>query len=82
MRGLPELHRLCEQGFDPPEVNLGGLHHRKGATRLLDYLYMTDEDRVVVRQLRSRGVIVYAQDLPSSPRVSLDELLAREGEEP
>jgi mannose/fructose/N-acetylgalactosamine-specific phosphotransferase system component IIB len=79
--GLPQLRDLCERGFDPREVNLGGLHHRTGAKRFLDYVYLTPEDRAAARQVQMRGVSLYAQDLPTSPRVPLDELLAGEGEE-
>ena len=79
MRGLAQLRRLCERGFTPEEVNLGGLHHREGAKRFLDYLYLTSDDLALARQLQKRGIVLYAQELPSSRRVSLDELTTEEG---
>ncbi len=71
IRGLEPLRRLCDGGFLPAEVNLGGIHHRKGARRYLDYVFLTEEDRAAAESILARGVILFAQDLPSSPRRDL-----------
>jgi mannose/fructose/N-acetylgalactosamine-specific phosphotransferase system component IIB len=75
IRGLAELRRLCEGGFTPERVNLGGLHHRQGARRYMDYIYLTEQDVTDARWLLDRGISLFAQDLPSSPQHPVAELL-------
>jgi PTS system N-acetylgalactosamine-specific IIB component len=79
IRELSILEGLCARGFRPREVNIGGIHHRAGAQRCLDYVYLTDDDRAALRRLIDLGIVLYAQDLPSSPRKSVEELLATGG---
>lgn len=79
VRSLAVLRRLCEDGFEPAEVNLGGLHARPGAQRVLDYLFLTEEDRATIRWLLDRGIAVHAQDLPSSRRIDGEAIQAAEG---
>ena len=57
-------------------VNLGGLHHREGREQVLPYLYLDDPDRAELTSLEEEGALVSAQDLPGSPKVLLDFLLA------
>jgi mannose/fructose/N-acetylgalactosamine-specific phosphotransferase system component IIB len=57
------------------DVNLGGIHLRKGREQVLSYIYLDDNDRALLRELEAEGVRVTAQDLPGSPKVSLEALL-------
>lgn len=57
------------------EVNLGGLHHRQGREEVLSYLYLDDQDREQLAELKREGAKVSAQDLPGSSKVPLDSLL-------
>jgi PTS system mannose-specific IIB component len=79
IRTLATMSRLAQAGFRPEEVNLGGLHHRAGSRRFLDYLYLTDGDIAIANRLMEEGIRLYAQDLPTSPRRSVEELLATGG---
>jgi mannose/fructose/N-acetylgalactosamine-specific phosphotransferase system component IIB len=79
IRGVAELRSLCEGGFRPDRVNLGGLHHKEGARRYLDYIYLTDRDVTDLRWLLDRGIDLFAQDLPSSPRRAAGELIESGG---
>ncbi len=56
-------------------INLGGLHHQPDRRELLRYLYLDPGDEQIVRRLRSAGVDVVAQDVPTTAAVSLDALL-------
>ncbi len=56
-------------------INLGGLHHQPDRRELLRYLYLGAGDERIVRRLRSEGVEVVAQDVPTTAAVSLDALL-------
>jgi mannose PTS system EIIAB component len=79
IRGLATLRRLCEAGFVPAVVNVGGLHHRADARRYLDYVYLTEQDVADARWMLAGGIGLFAQDLPSSPRRAFGDLLESGG---
>lgn len=75
-RDLTTMLRLARGGALRGEsVNLGGIHHREGRTRVRPYLYLDQEDRQSIRALEDEGVTVTARDLPGSARVGRDALL-------
>lgn len=75
-RDVATLARVAEAGaLDGEEVNLGGIHHAAGRTRVLPYLFLDDGDRDRLRAVAGRGVRISARDLPASRRVPLEELL-------
>ena len=57
------------------EVNLGGLHLKKGREEVLPYLFLDPTDRETLQDLAEEGVLISAQDLPGSPKISLEDLL-------
>jgi PTS system mannose-specific IIB component/fructoselysine and glucoselysine-specific PTS system IIB component len=77
VRDVSTLARLADAGaLVGEEVNLGGIHHAAGRTRVLPYLFLDDADRDRLRALAARGVRVSARDVPAGRRVPLEELLA------
>ena len=56
------------------EVNLGGIHHAEGRSRVLPYLHLRPDEHATLRELAAAGVDISARDLPGSRRVPLDEL--------
>ena len=44
---------------------------------VLPYLFLDESDRVTLRELAKEGLEILAQDLPGSPKVTLEALLAR-----
>src|SRR5688500_11290340 len=56
-------------------VNLGGIHHAPGRSRVRSYLYLDDADRERVRALEEEGAEVSGRDLPGSLKISLHDLL-------
>lgn len=75
-RDLDSMLRLArERALEGERVNLGGLHHGQGRSRVRSYLYLDDEDRARVRALDEEGVQVSGRDLPGSLKVSLSDLL-------
>lgn len=71
VRSLASARRLVELGIAGP-LNLGGLHARSGAHRVLAYIFLTAEDRVDLRALLRGGCDVSAQDLPETDPVSVE----------
>jgi len=57
------------------EVNLGGLHSQADRREVLPYLFLDEKDKDLLRQLEEEGVLISAQDLPGSPKVTLAVLL-------
>lgn len=75
-RDVRTMLGLAEAGLlDGAKVNVGGVHHAPGRTRVRPYLYLDEADRERLRRLDELGVEVGARDLPGSARVSLESLL-------
>jgi len=75
-RDLDHMLRLSRGGLlTGQEVNLGGIHHGPGRSRVLPYLFLSAEDRDRIRKLLDEGVRVAAQDLPDAPRTRAERLL-------
>ncbi len=76
---IASMRSLVADG-DVRDVNVGGIHHRRGRTQHLRYVFLTDQERAALRELQSLGAVVTAQDVPATKPVPLPELLlAREG---
>ena len=56
------------------ELNLGGIHHAEGRTRVLPYLHLTADELGTLREMAAGGIDVSARDLPGSRRVLMNEL--------
>lgn len=76
-RTLGGMAVLAEGGVPLTEINLGGLHYRQNARRLLDYVYLLPEDVLALKDLAGRGIRLIARDVPSSEAVDVGSLLAR-----
>lgn len=77
-RSLEAASRLGEGALvSGDELNLGGLHHKPGATAVRPYLHVDKAEAGFVRALCDRGIKVYGRDLPSSSMVPAEELVDR-----
>lgn len=56
-------------------VNLGGVHTGPGRRERLRYLFLTDDEVSQLRRMEAAGVVVTAQDLPTTPPVALQAIL-------
>jgi mannose/fructose/N-acetylgalactosamine-specific phosphotransferase system component IIB len=56
------------------KINLGGIHHRAGRRERLPFVYLTDQELRTLVDLESRGAVITAQDLPTTPPVALRNL--------
>jgi PTS system mannose-specific IIB component/fructoselysine and glucoselysine-specific PTS system IIB component len=55
-------------------INLGGIHHKPGRRERLPFIYLTDQELQRLLGLEAGGAIITAQDLPTTPPVSLGSL--------
>jgi mannose/fructose/N-acetylgalactosamine-specific phosphotransferase system component IIB len=76
VRDVSGALRLAQGGaLRGEEVNLGGIHHAEGRSRVLPYLHLGPGDGEALREIAASGAVVSARDLPASRRVPLAELL-------
>jgi mannose/fructose/N-acetylgalactosamine-specific phosphotransferase system component IIB len=75
-RDIATLARTARSGLlRDEEVNIGGIHHAPGRTRVLRYVFLSDEERAELRHLGERGIRITARDLPGARPVDLHELV-------
>ena len=79
---VSDLHDAVRSGARFEEVNIGGLHYREGANEVLPYVYLSDEERAVLKGLSETGVRLVARDIPGNPAVDLSALLIHGGARP
>ena len=77
---IATMLRLSEGVRAVRAVNLGGIHHRAGRTQKLRYVFLTRDEEQALLALQRRGVAITAQDVPAARAVSLDAVLAGEGD--
>lgn len=75
-RDISTMNRLAESGLLAGEdVNIGGVHHAPGRTKVLRYVFLSDAERGELLELSGHGARVEARDVPTGRPVSLDELV-------
>ncbi len=72
---LYSLERLCCRAPVIRSVNLGGLHQAPGRKERLPYVFLSDQEVSILRNLRDAGIELVARDLPTARPVPVDELL-------
>ncbi len=78
LRDVGTLRRLAAgRALDAMEANLGGIHHAPGRDRVLPYLFLSGDERDLLREIAGEGVNVSARDLPGTRPVPLDDLIGR-----
>lgn len=75
-RDVATMNRTARSGLlAGAEVNVGGIHHAPGRSRVLRYVFLSDEERDELRALAEQGIHVTARDVPGARPVELDELV-------
>lgn len=70
-----DVHRSAAAGARFDEVNVGGLHFREGARAVLPYVYLTEEDRALLKELMEQGTRFVARDIPGNPAIDLNAII-------
>ena len=66
---VPDVFKVIKAGVRFEEINIGGLHYRQGAEEILPFVFLTEEDKQLLRELVKRGITLIAQDIPgNSPK--------------
>lgn len=75
-RTTATMRRVAEAGLlEGRRVNVGGLHDAEGRRKALRYVSLRPDEAADLRAIAAAGARVTARDLPTSRKVSLEELL-------
>lgn len=75
-RDIESMARMADAGgMEGEEVNVGGVHHAPGRTRVLRYVFLGDADREALERLADTGATVVARDVPGARGVGIDDLV-------
>jgi mannose/fructose/N-acetylgalactosamine-specific phosphotransferase system component IIB len=78
VRDLETLGRLARAGvLSTQTVNLGGIHFAPGRERVLPYLFLSPDERSLLRSIADGGTVVAARDLPGSRAIPLEDLIGK-----
>jgi mannose/fructose/N-acetylgalactosamine-specific phosphotransferase system component IIB len=70
-----DVYLVVEKGVRFEEINIGGLHHRDGANEVLPYVFLTQEDSNLLRELVKQKIRLVAQDIPGNQPTILNPLV-------
>jgi mannose/fructose/N-acetylgalactosamine-specific phosphotransferase system component IIB len=71
---IATMRKLVDAGV-VESVNVGGIHHRPGREQRLRYVFLTPGEADELRGIAAAGVRVFAQDLPGTHEVPLEDVL-------
>ena len=77
MKSPQYVQKLNSLGLDMQKINIGGIHYRENRKEYLPYLYLSQDEVEIFRQLMETGIQVECQDLPNSPAYNLRKLIER-----
>lgn len=58
--------KLIRLGAPMKTLTLGGMHFREDRIESLPYIFVSEWDRVTLREIRQAGVTIFCQDLPTT----------------
>ena len=70
-----DAYLVVEKGVRFEEINIGGLHHREGANEVLSYVFLTQEDTNLLRELVKQKIRLFAQDIPGNQPTILNPIV-------
>lgn len=68
--------KLLDLGVAVETINVGGMHFREGREKLAEGVYADSSERALLRELAKRGIELDGRELPSSPSIILNSVLA------
>ncbi|MDH3215555.1 MAG: PTS sugar transporter subunit IIB [Candidatus Krumholzibacteria bacterium] len=72
---VKDAYTMVLKGVQLDNINIGGLHYRDGAQELLPFVFLTEEDRQLLRELVKRGVTLLAQDVPGGSGTVINSMV-------
>lgn len=72
---VAETYQFVTAFKDITEINYGGIPERPGTTKYSNAIYLTDQEVELSRQLKNQGVKLNMQQVPTSKRESLNQMI-------
>lgn len=70
---LEDVERIVKEDFKIERLNLGGIHYAKGRNFSLGKaLFLSDEEKAILKNLIDKGVKIYMQAIPQEKEVSVE----------
>ena len=73
--GPREVLALLDGGVKFDAVNVGGMHGGAGRVRLGKMIFLSEDDRLALRAIADRGVVLEGRAVPSDSAWDVRELL-------
>jgi mannose/fructose/N-acetylgalactosamine-specific phosphotransferase system component IIB len=77
MKSPEMIKTLREAGLSFNKVNIGGIHFREDRKEFLPYVYLSENEIALFRELMDQGINFQCQDLPSSPVYDLKKIIQK-----
>jgi mannose/fructose/N-acetylgalactosamine-specific phosphotransferase system component IIB len=71
------IRQMLEEGLDIKKVNVGGIHYREDRKEYLPYLYLSDSEINIFKDLMTRGISFECQDVPTAHAYNLAKLIKK-----
>jgi mannose/fructose/N-acetylgalactosamine-specific phosphotransferase system component IIB len=68
---------IIERGYQPGNVNIGGIHYDDHRRKFLPYVYLNDEEVQQIHWLLDKGVSIYCQDIPTGRKYDAREIVSK-----
>lgn len=65
-----DVRRLVDLGVELKDVNVGNMHYSDGKRAITKKVYVDDDDMADLNYLASKGINVYAQDVPGDSKTT------------
>ncbi len=75
IKGPEDLKQMARNGLKLKEVNVGGIHFNEGRKEILSYLFLSDDEISLFRQLMAEGFTFTCQDVPTGHQFDLKSIL-------
>jgi mannose/fructose/N-acetylgalactosamine-specific phosphotransferase system component IIB len=72
---VKDVYTMVQKGVQLEKINIGGLHYREGAQEILPYVFLTNEDKRLLRELVKQGVTLLAQDVPGNAATVINSMV-------
>jgi len=69
------IEKLIKLGAPINKVNVGGIHFKDGRKKLLNYLYVDDDEIASFKRCIDKGVEFHCQDIPFCKQTPLRKLI-------
>jgi mannose/fructose/N-acetylgalactosamine-specific phosphotransferase system component IIB len=72
-----DIKVMSEIGLLVKHINVGGIHFNEGRVEYLPYLYLSEEEVTIFKELIQQGFVFECQDVPSNSKYNLAKILEK-----